>query len=180
MTNETADSESQSRKIWKPILIVMASLLCIIIGIFVIPEIATMDKAEKRSLLMSNMHNVQMAAEEFAVENSMGLFPADTVTQTNDIDPKSKFKNTFLLLLHQQLSGFNKVYENPYSKQITPLIIVLDSASIDLKAQPGQVIYNPIRIVSKGAKGYRIFGKDNRNIISLVLTNDTTVTAYNK
>jgi hypothetical protein len=146
---------------------------------FVVPEIATMGKAKKRSLLMSNMHYVQMAAEDFAIENSTGLFPTDTTIRIKDINPKSTSKSTLLLFLHQRMTGFNKVFENPYSKQVSPLIIVLDSSSIDQKAQSGQVIYNPILLTDKGAKGYRILGKDDKCIISFVLTNDTTVTTTN-
>jgi type II secretory pathway pseudopilin PulG len=130
-------------------------IVVVIIGILAaiaIPNFIAMQKRAKEARVMGNCHTVQLAAEDFAVQNN-GVYANDTDTDV------TLFGETILNMMPQ-----GALLENPFTKTPTEPI------SVGAAANPGETGYVPIVGVGGQNDGYTITGFGQSRIV-ITLTN---------
>ena len=131
-------------------------IVVVIIGILAaiaIPNFSRLTSRSKEARVKSNCHAVQLAAEDFAVQND-GIYADDT-----DTDATGLGGETILDLLSN-----GALLENPFTKAVT------EPQSSGAAANPGETGYEPFVGASGLNVGYTITGFGHSAIV-LSLTN---------
>lgn len=129
-------------------------IVVVIIGILAaiaIPNFINMQARAKEASCKSNCHTVQLAAEDFAVQND-GVYAADNTTAlTNGDTLVDLFPGGALL-------------ENPFTKAATEPAVWGGAA-----ANAGEIGYNPILLNGVNV-GYNITGGDKDGAVMITLS----------
>ncbi len=115
----------------------------------------------KLSMLKSNMRSVQLAVEDFWTY-SVYYYPASFDVRPSDLHGKDKI--SFRNFLASSL-------KNPFNPDFPPVKIYFSDPPPCSVANPGQVVYVPIKIKDNYAKGYKIYGKGATAFIDFILHN---------
>ncbi|MBD3180450.1 MAG: prepilin-type N-terminal cleavage/methylation domain-containing protein [Candidatus Latescibacteria bacterium] len=129
-------------------------IVVVIIGILAaiaIPNFINMQARAKEASCKSNCHTLQLAAEDFAVQND-GVYAADNTTALGNGDT-----------IVDLLPG-GALMENPFTKASTEPAVWGGPA-----ANPGEIGYNPINLNGVDV-GYNITGGDKDGNVMLTLS----------
>ena len=130
-------------------------IVCAIIGILAaiaIPLFSGFQNRAREAAVKSNCHTLQLAAEDFALQND-GLYATDTDTD----------QTTMGDTLRDLLPG-GVALENPYT------VVRTEPSSSGVATTPGQIGYVPVLGASGVAEGYSITGYGSTSIV-LTVTN---------
>ncbi len=131
-------------------------IVVVIIGILAaiaIPNFINMQSRAKEASCKSNCHTVQLAAEDFAVQND-GVYAADNTTALTNGD-----------VLVDLFPG-GALLENPFTKAATePAVWGAGAAA----GNPGEIAYAPIALNGVNV-GYNITGGDKDGNVMITLS----------
>lgn len=129
-------------------------VVCIIaiLAAIAVPNFIAMQKRAKEARVKSNCHTVQLAVEDFAVQNE-GIYADDT-----DTDRTAYGNHTIVELLPGGM-----LLENPFTKQPT------EPMSAGLATNPGETGYQPVAGLLGLNEGYTITGHGHTAVV-LTLT----------
>ena len=140
------------------------------------------EEREKEAKLKSNMHTLQLAAEDFSTLAD-GAYPVDINISIEKTTPSARGDQRSIAdaYPHDPAKGYQinssekgllpgkGRFTNPYDPNGPALATSLVDPPVWLDSMIGVVWYVPIEVGKSGARGYKIYGAGEKGLLKLIL-----------